>query len=268
MYGAWLAGWALGVSGMGVHHKICPCPRRHLEPARRRTRPCSPMRRRTTPTWRPMPWRASSARWPPPGGRPTRPRAGSRDLAHEIGAHLARVPRLPRGCRRPGCWIVVDARPVNPRPRSTWSASGRCSSGTRRSTPGRRLSDEAVSKPAPRGGPWSRGSLRSRLDRQKASWDVATSTTSETGRTPGCGRGSDHDRRAAPGGAGSRRRVSSLAPVVPRPAGSAALPAWVDGRPQVPVIDAAHTVLERLPQRRHPAGGGVGPRLLGPGHRG
>jgi len=118
LYGAWLAGWALGTTGMGVHHKIChtlggtwnlPHAETHsaviayaaayneqaAPDAMAHLRAAFEAAGREAPT-------AASAVW---------------QLAHDIGAptSLAAV-GFPADAVAKAARIVADAKPVNPRP--------------------------------------------------------------------------------------------------------------------------------------------------------
>ena len=117
LYGAWLAGWTLGTTGMGVHHKIChtlggtynlahaPSHSAVIAYATDFNAPAAPEAMDAIV-------RALNA-----GGVPcSDPAQGIWDRAHRIGAPLALEPLgFTAGDIDDAAQIVADARPVNPR---------------------------------------------------------------------------------------------------------------------------------------------------------
>ena len=118
MYGAWLAGWALGVCGMGVHHKIChalggtwnlPHAQTHSAVLAYATA----FNADAAPDAMARIVRAMAA-----AGREADSAAGGIwDLAHEIGAPTSLTAvGFPADAVDQAARMVVDGRPVNPRP--------------------------------------------------------------------------------------------------------------------------------------------------------
>ncbi len=118
LYGAWLAGWCLGVSGMGVHHAIChvlggtwglPHAETHavvLPHAAAHNASAAPEALRRV------------ARALADAGRPDHSAAaGLWDLARDIGAPTSLAALgFPSGAVAEAAALVVERQPVNPRP--------------------------------------------------------------------------------------------------------------------------------------------------------
>lgn len=118
MYGAWLAGWALGVCGMGVHHKICHAlggtwnlP--HAQTHSAVLAYAAAYNADAAPDAMARIVRALAA-----AGRDVDTAAGGIwDLAHEIGAPTSLATLgFPADAVDRAARIVVDGRPTNPRP--------------------------------------------------------------------------------------------------------------------------------------------------------
>ncbi len=215
MYGAWLAGWALGVCGMGVHHKIChalggtwnlPHAQTHsavLAYATAFNADAAPD--------------AMAAHRPRHGGRWPRGRLGrGRDLGprpRDRRPHLAHGRGVSRRCRGPGGSDGGRRPSGQPAPGRPGRGDSPARAGARRSTPGRRLREPLVSRlaplaPRPAGplpsGSWTRGSLRLTSTGSGRTPDVADSRPHPRLGGRRMWPTSDHNR-AAPAGVGDRR---------------------------------------------------------------
>lgn len=117
-YGAWLAGWTLGTTSMGIHHKICHTLGGTYDLPHAPTHSAViPYAAAGNSTYAPAAVAALEAAFRAAGREVDHAAGALWDLRHEIGATeaLADVGFSPEDVR-PAARIVVDGRPVNPRP--------------------------------------------------------------------------------------------------------------------------------------------------------